>query len=148
MQHTNDTIIVNGAVDIQVFENELLIDHIRETNLVVTLGKTNIAKLLGGDAAGTAITKIAVGEGGIATNVTDTTLTNSFSKAVDSASYPDVQSVMFHFDIDNSEANGLTIREFGLLNNNNILCARKVRDADIIKTNAIRLVGTWKITIN
>lgn len=148
MQHTNDTISVKGSVDIQIYENGILIDHMIDNNLVVTLGKTNITKLLGGASAGKAITQIAVGTNGLATNVSNTTITGMFSKAVDSATYPDAQSVLFSFDIDNAEANDITIREFGLLNVDNVLCARKVRDTEIVKTSAIRLVGTWKITIN
>lgn len=143
-----DGIIAKGAVNIKVFQNGKLIDTIQENNLVVTLGKTNVAKLLGGDVAGKAITKIGVGENGVAPDVADNALTNSFVKDIDSATYPTANSVMFNFDIDNSEANGLTIREFGLLNVDGVLCARKVRTADIVKTIAIRLVGTWTITIN
>lgn len=144
----NDKIIVRGGVDIQIFENGKLIDRIQENNLVVTLGKTNVAKLLGGDAAGKAISQIAVGDNGVDPADADNAISNQFAKNLTSVSYPDAQSVLFNFDIDNTEANGLTIREFGLLNVDGVLCARKVRNAAIVKTNAIRLVGTWKITIN
>lgn len=143
----NDKIFARGAVNIQVFEHGKLIGTIEENNLVVTLGKTNITKLLGGNAAGKAITKVGVGENDISADVTDNALTNAFTKDISSVTYPDGQSVMFHFDIDNTEANGLTIREFGLFNADDVLFARKVRNAEIIKTNAIRLVGTWKISI-
>lgn len=143
-----DTIKAKGEVFIQIFRNENLIEQIRENNLVVTLGKTNIAKLLGGDVAGAKIEKISVGTNGLAADVTDSAITGAFTKEVDSVTYPDAQSVMFNFSINNDEANGISIREFGLLNTNNILCARKVRDTQIDKTNVIRLVGTWKITIN
>jgi hypothetical protein len=144
----NDNIIARGEVDILIFEHGKLIGRIQENNLVVTLGKTNIAKLLGGAAAGKAITQIGVGDNGVAPNIADNALSNQFSKAITSVSYPDGQSVLFNFEILNAEANGLTIREFGLLNVDGVLCARKIRNEDIIKTNAIRLVGTWKITIN
>lgn len=144
----NDKIIAKGEVDIQVFENGKLVDRITENNLVVTLGRTNLAKLLGGDAAGKPISKIGVGTNGLAATVADNALTGMFSKAIENATYPTAQSVMISFDIDNAEANGMTIREFGLLNADNVLLARKVRGAEIIKTDTIRLVGTWKITIN
>jgi hypothetical protein len=144
----NDKILPKGAVRIEVYENGKLIDCIVENNLVVTLGKTNIAKLLGGDSAGKKIEKISVGTSGTTAAVGDTALTGAFTKAIDSVTYPDAQSVRFHFEIDNDEANGMTIREFGLLNTDNVLNARKVRDTDIAKTDAIRLVGTWTITIN
>jgi hypothetical protein len=143
----NDRIIVKGAVKINVYENDKHVSCIEE-NLVVTLGKTNIAKLLGGDAAGKKIEKISVGTSGTTAAVGDTAITGAFTKAIDSVTYPDAQSAMFHFEITNAEANGMTIREFGLLNTDEILFARKVRDTDIVKTSAIRLVGTWTITIN
>lgn len=146
----NDKIIARGDVDIQIFEGEKLIERIQEKNLVVTLGKTNIAKLIGGDPAGKIISKIGVGDNGIPATVNDNALQNGFSKNVDSVQYPDGQSVLFNYSVNADEANGITIREFGLLNSDGVLCARKVRDAgqEIVKTNAIRLVGTWKISIN
>lgn len=142
-----DGIKAKGEVFIQVFEGEKLIDTLHENNLVVTLGKTNLTKLLGGDAAGKPITKIGVGENGAAAVVGDNALQNMFSKALSNVTYPDAQSVLFHFDILNNEANGRTIREFGLLTSDNVLSARKVRGAEIVKTDVIRLVGTWKITV-
>lgn len=141
-------VIARGAVDIQIFENGELIERIQEKNLVVSLGKANIAKMIGGIAGGTAISQIAVGSNGVPPATGDNAITDQFAKAFDSVTQPSSNSVMFHFDIDNSEANGLTIREFGLLNVGGVLCARKVRTADIVKTNAIRLVGTWTITVN
>lgn len=144
----NDKIIAKGEVNIQVFENGKLIETMREKNLVVTLGRTNLAKLLGGDAAGKKIDKVSVGTSAVPAAITDTTITGAFTKAITSVSYPDVNSVMFNFDIDNTEANGITIREFGLLNSDSVLCARKVRTTEIVKTDVIRLVGTWKITVN
>ncbi len=144
----NDTIKIKGEVNIKVFENGILRECIHENNLVVTLGKTNIAKLMAGDAAGLAITQISLGTSNAVATVDDTAITAPFTKALSSVDYPDVQSVMFHFDILSTDANGATIQEFGLLNSGNVLCARKVRDTAIVKTSAIRLVGTWTITIN
>lgn len=144
----NDKIIATGEVSMMVYENDKLIEHVQEKNLVVTLGKTNITKLLGGAVAGKAITKISLGNNPNPAVVGDTAITTPFTKALSSVSYPDPQSVQFNFEIENSEANGLTIQELGLLNVDNILFARKIRDTPIVKTNVIRLVGTWKITVN
>ena len=144
----NDFIKAVGEVSVTVYDNNKPVARFEEKNLVVTLGKTNIAKLLGGDAAGHAITKIGVGTGSVAPTVGDSSLTAAFTKLLDSVSYPDANSVLFHFDIGNADANGLNIVEFGLFNDADILFARKVRSEIITKTSAIRLVGTWKITIN
>lgn len=146
--NTNDNIIARGSFNLQVYENEALIDTIAEHNLVVTLGHQNMARLIGGHASGKKIEKISVGTNAIDPVAGDTSITGAFTKALSGATYPDAQSVLFSFDIDNSEANGMTIREFGLLNTDNVLCARKVRAGEIIKTNAIRLVGTWKLTFS
>lgn len=148
MTKISDGIKAVGAVNIRVYKNEELVKTIVENNLVVTLGKTNIAKLLGGDPAGTKISKIGVGTSSTPAAVEDSALTGVFSKPLESASYPDALTVQFDFDIDNDEANGMTIREFGLLNDNDVLCARKVRAGEIVKTSAVRIVGSWKITIN
>ncbi|HJU45745.1 MAG TPA: hypothetical protein VJ647_03130 [Chitinophagaceae bacterium] len=146
--NTNDKIIAKGSFHLRVYENGALTDTINEHNLVVTLGHQNMARLIGGHASGKKIEKISVGTSAIDPVIGNTTITGAFTKAIDGATYPDDQSVLFSFDIDNSEANGMTIREFGLLNTDNVLCARKVRAGEIIKTNAIRLVGTWKLTFS
>lgn len=145
---TNDSIIATGTFNLHVYENDALIDTISEHNLVVTLGHQNMAKLIGGDAAGKKIEKIGVGTSSAPPAPENTALTGPFIKAVGGATYPDTQSVLFSFDIDNAEANGMTIREFGLFSSDNVLCARKVRTGEIIKTSAIRLVGTWKLTFS
>lgn len=144
----NNSIIAQGEVNIQVFKDGRLVDTMQEKNLFVDLGKTNVARLLGGDVTGLPISKIGVGTNNTPPVVGDAALTGMFSKAVSNVTYPAANKVMFHYDIDNTEANGMTIREFGLLTSANVLCARKHRGADIVKTNAIRLVGTWTITIN
>lgn len=141
-------ILATGEVHICVYENGRLINEIKESNLVVTLGLQNICRLMGGDAAGKKIEKISLGTNGTAPAAADAAITAPFVKAISSVSYPEQNSVLFSFEITNAEANGMTIREFGLLNTDNVLCARKVRTGEIAKTNAIALAGTWKITVN
>lgn len=145
----NEKVIVRGTFSIKVIENATgkLLEDYTDNNLVVTLGKTNVCKLLGGAVAGVKISKIAVGTGITDPAVTDTTLTGLVSKAIDSATYPDDNSVLFSWTLGTGDANGITITEFGLLNDNNVLCARKVRSG-IVKTSAISIVGSWKIFVN
>ena len=145
---TRESLLMRGELKVNVYENEKLINSLSENNMVVTLGKTNIAKLLGGDAAGKKIDQISVGTSNTSTAVGDSAITGAFTKAILSVAYPSAQSIQFNFEIENDEANGMTIREFGLLNTDDVLFARKVRGTDIIKTSAIRLVGSWTITIN
>jgi hypothetical protein len=145
----NDVLHGTGMFHVEVIDvsTDQVLETYEEKNLVVTLGKTNITKLLGGDAAGKKISKIAIGTGSVQPAVTDTTLTDIFSKLISGVSYPDSNSVLFSWSLETTEGNGLTIREFGLLNDDGVLCARKVR-TDIVKTSAVRLVGTWKVSIN
>lgn len=145
----NEMLYGTGMFHVEVIDvkSEKVVETYEEKNLIVTLGKTNITKLLGGDTAGKKISKIAIGTDGTAPAITDTGLTGMFSKLISGVSYPDANSVLFSWSLETSEGNGMTIREFGLLNENNVLCARKVR-TDIVKTADVRLVGTWKISIN
>lgn len=144
----NEVLNGTGMFHVDVIDSAgNVIEVYEEKNLVVTLGKTNVTKLLGGDAAGKKISKIAIGTSNTAPAITDTTLTGMFSKNITSVSYPDSNSVLFSWTLETTEGNGITIREFGLLNDDGVLCARKVR-TDIVKTSAVKLVGSWKISIN
>jgi hypothetical protein len=140
----SEHINVRGEVHLRVFEGEELVQDFSDKNLVVTLGRTNIAKLLGGDAAGKKITSFKAGTSGTAPTSADTAITSPFSKAITSATYPAAGQVQFNFSIETSEANGMTIQEFGLFNEDGSMFARKTWGA-IAKTNSIRIVGTWKI---
>jgi hypothetical protein len=142
-----DGLNVRGDFSMQVFEGENLIEKYEQKNLVVSLGKTNVTKVLAGDAAGKKVSLISVGTSGILPDVADAVMTTPFTKALDGYTFPDAASVLFSWSLDTTEANGMTILEFGLLNDDGILFARKTRSA-IIKTNAIRIVGTWKITVS
>lgn len=150
MNTANETIRLTGIFSMRCIDAATgeVIDELTENNLVVTLGKTNMAKLLGGDAAGEKINQVAVGENTSAPAPGDTgPLSNQFKKNVDSATYPDANSVLFSWTLGTGDANGLAITEFGLLNESDVLCARKTRSV-INKTNAFSIVGSWKIFIN
>lgn len=148
MSIIKDGLNASGWFRLEVYENGVHKETFEQKNLVVTLGHQNIARLLGGHASGKKIEKISVGTSPTDPVLGNTTITGAFTKALGGATYPETNSVLFSFDIDNDEANGMVISEFGLLNTDNVLCARKVRAGEITKTSAIRLVGTWKITIN
>ncbi len=145
----NQNLNLKGHLLIRVIEvaSNKVLQAVEEQNLVLTAGHKNIANLLGGDPSGKAITKIGLGVNGTQAQLTDTALSNPFIKQISSVSYPEANSIKFDWAIDASEANGMTVREFGLLNENDVLCSRKAR-TDIVKTPAVRLVGTWKIIIN
>lgn len=124
-----------------------LIENYTDNNLVVTVGKEIVAQLLGGSASGAAITKIQAGTDTTAPALSDTAITNPFTKAIGAVSYPSINEVQFDWILNANEANGMTISEFGLLSNNNVLFARKTR-TPIQKVSPMVIVGAWKITIN
>jgi hypothetical protein len=124
-----------------------IIDSYTAHNLVVNLGKLNVCKLLGGDAAGHSLTKISVGTNGTAPALTNTAITGAFTKDIDSVAYSGNDIVRFVYTIATTEANGITIQEAGLLNSAGVLFARKQR-TPIVKTSAIALQGTWEIKIS
>lgn len=147
--NSNDNIILRGDFTMHCIDADgKVLETLTEPNLVVTLGKTNLCKLMGGNIAGEKISQIAVGEGTAAPDVADVgPLTNQFKKAFDTTTYPDANSVLFSWTLTTSEGNGMSITEFGLLNDSDILCARKTRAA-IVKTSAFSIVGSWKIYVN
>lgn len=115
-----------------------------EKNLVVNGGRNSAARLLGGNGTNKQVTQIAVGTGSTLASLPDSDLTSKFIKAIAAVTYPQTGAVQFDFLIDYAEANGMSIREFGLFSADNTLFSRKVRDV-ITKTVDIRLEGTWTI---
>lgn len=148
-QNSRSGLVLSGFVDLQIINATTgqLIEHYKGNNLVVNQGRTNLAKLVGGDVAGLPITKIGFGEGTATPTPTDTSLTNLFIKNIDAASYPTPNQVMLTFNLGASEGNGLNITELGLFNSGNVLIARKTREA-IIKTNEIIVSGLWILNIS
>lgn len=115
-------------------------------NLIVNGAKTQLAHLLGGDTTGRPVTKIGFGTNGAAPNVSNTALTGAFVKNTGTATYPTSTQVQFPFTLLTSEANGLSIIEFGLLSTDNTLFSRRVRGSAIVKDNTISFSGTWTIS--
>lgn len=133
-----------GIFKLKVFENGKLVEEYIDRNLIVTGGRDAISKLLGAGTSGKQITQISFGTNGADPVTGDTSITSEYKKAVEAVTYPSAESVEFEFLLDLAENNGVTIREFGLLCQDNTLFSRKVRAA-IEKTVAIRLEGFWSI---
>lgn len=137
----------SGLFVLDVFQDGKLIERICESNLIVDGSKTLHAHLLGGDTANRSVTKFAVGTSGTAPVGTNTALTGSFSKALDSTpDYPLSNQVRFTFSLASGEANGKAIMEFGLLTPVDVLYARKVRAVALNKEADITVSGTWTIS--
>lgn len=122
-----------------------IIEHYVDANLVVNGGRTAVMLLLGAADANKQLTQLGVGTNGTAPIGADTALTGSFIKDLGVVSYPTISSVQFAFQLGASEANGIGIREFGLLCEDNTLFARKTREL-INKNSDIILNGSWRIS--
>ena len=144
LEHRACGVQVCGELQLWVYRDGELVEHWRDRNLVVTGGKSELARLLAGDGAADAVTKIGVGEGTAPPAAGDTTLTSAFSKALDSYSYPAAGQVQFAFTVGTGDANGLTIAEWGLLCADDTLFARRTRAA-IEQDAAMTITGTWTI---
>lgn len=142
---TTNKIAPKGVLRLNFFDADgNLTDCWEDRNLIVTGGRNAVASLIGSADSNKQVDRFAVGTNGSGTLLTDTAITDQFAKAVGGVTYPS-GGVQFSFVLELSEANGLTIREFGLLCVDNTLFARIVR-APIIKDNTIRIEGTWTIT--
>lgn len=137
---------MKGEVHIKAFRGNELVEEFHQRNLIVTAGKTSMRNLLAGSGTNKHVTKISFGTSGTAPAVGDTAITDAFTKAIDSVTYPDAATIRFNWSLATGEANGKNIQEFGLLSNDNTLFARLTR-ATISKTSDLRLEGTWTISL-
>lgn len=140
-----------GELSYDVFRHQrdgskVLIERVREPNLIVDNAKTLHARLIGGDVTNRSVTQFGVGTSGTAPAGGNTVLTGSFLKAVDGVSYPAANQVSFAFSLASGEANGKAILEFGLLTPTNVLYARRIRTTALNKESDISFTGAWVIT--
>lgn len=134
-----------GIFSLEVWRRGELIEVYEDENLVVDASKQQLARLIGGDVANRSITKIGFGTSGTAPVGGNIGLTGAYVKALGTVTYPVAGSVQFAFTLGTTEANGLSIMEFGLFTAGDILFARKVRTGAIVKDSDLALAGTWQI---
>lgn len=138
---------LKGILRYTVFKNGIPIEEVEEHNLIVTAGRTQLAKLLAGDLTGKNVTKISFGTSGTAPALADTTIANAFTKDIAGSTYPAAGQVRFNWNLSTSEANGKAILEFGLICADNTLFSRRIRESGqpINKQSDISLEGQWTI---
>lgn len=115
-------------------------------NLIVATGYDATVKALAGDEDAY-IQKIAVGSNGAVPQETDTSISGDVILDIQRIEYPEPATVRFHFLIDYTDAVDMAIREFGLLTAGGRLFSRKTREAAIIKTALMSIVGAWDINV-
>lgn len=142
-----DAVKMTGTLEVAVVRKSdgLLVDWWKDENLIVNSAREMLARLIAGDGTGDNITDIGFGIGSASATPNDTGLTSAHWRPVSGHSYPAPGKVQFSFALSTTEANGLTIREFGLRTASGELFSRKVRGG-IEKNSDISLEGTWTIT--
>jgi len=130
---------------LQIYRKGKLVEIWKDENLVVDAGRNIMAKLVGGQT-GLNINRVAYGTNGVDPSPSDTIIQNAFTKAISTVSYPVQSQVKFDFVLLESEANGMAIREFGLVCADNTLFARRTRGGKVIdKDSDFSIQGQWII---
>jgi len=123
----------------------VILEKYQDNNLVVNGGRTAVVSLLGAGGTTKQLTKLSVGTNGTAPVGADNSITGAFTKSLGTVSYPTISSVKFEFQLGTTEANGIGIREFGIVCSDDTLFARKTREL-INKNSDIILNGSWTIS--
>ena len=130
-----------GDFHLAVYKGGEIIDLVDDHNLVVDAGRIRLAELAAGKS-GSCITKIGVGSGSATEAADDTELEGQQLFPLTSASV-DGRDARFDFLIDNSQANGLEIHEFGLFCADGTMFSHRVRTGLIEKEDDIQIKGYW-----
>lgn len=130
-----------GDFHLAVYKDGEIIDRIDDHNLVVDAGRIRLAELAAGKSSA-CITKIGVGSGSTAEAADDTELEGQQLFPLTSATV-DGRDARFDFLIDNSQANGLKIHEFGLFCADGTMFSHRVRTGLIEKEDDIQIKGYW-----
>lgn len=128
------------------FHKGKLVERVDEPNLVVADSVLITALLLGGSSSASPITGVGFGTNSAPASVGNIALTDAFVTGITSANVI-FGTVTFSFELLASQANGITIWEYGLLSGS-LLFARKVRSSGIAKTSAWSFSGAWSITFS
>lgn len=141
MRFEDTTRACKGEFHIAVYKDGARVESFGDHNLVVETGRIRLAEL----AAGTSdayITQIGIGEGDTAEADTDTELTTQTLFPIDKATVTE-RDARFDFSIDNTQANGLKIHEFGLFCADGTMFSHRVRKGVIEKADDITIKGYW-----
>jgi len=145
MEKFVDKVPLRGTFGLRVYKSGKLIEEILEENLVVNVGRFQMAHLVAGEVVGRSIAKIAFGTSNAEPDVTDNAIAEQWAKPVAGHSYPENGKVQFDWELLTSENNGMAILEFGLLTADGHLFARRIRETPLNKAADISLEGHWTL---
>lgn len=130
-----------GEFHVELIKNDMVVGRVDDHNLVVDSGRVRLAELSTGTSTNH-ITHIGVGDGTDAEKASDSTLGHQQLFALEKASVSG-RDARFDFVIDNSQANGLKIHEFGLFCADGVMFSHRVRSGVIEKADDITIKGYW-----
>lgn len=143
MRFEDSTRPCKGAFFVSIYRNGKLERAFSDHNLVVERGRVRLAELAAGKSTDY-ITQIGVGEGATTEADDDTELVNQMLFPLDKATV-DGRDARFDFTIDNTQANGMKIHEFGLFCSDGAMFSHRVRKGVIEKADDIQIRGYWII---
>jgi hypothetical protein len=117
-------------------------------NLITNIGRGRFPRIFGGDPTAKRPSQIAIGSGAGLAMPGDTAITDAFIVPFSALpTYPNTgYGVLFQATLTEEQANGLSIRELGLMDDDEALLARWVRTGgDLIKASDMRLLIFWLI---
>jgi len=130
-----------GWCEVRVHRGDLLVQIESGPNLIVDAIGVVLAQALVGAVM---LDTVGVGTNGAVPDPADTALTEAYTRAIDSHSFPEPGKITFEWTIHESEANGKTLREIGLLAGAT-LCARKVFTTPVDKEDDVKVTGSWTL---
>lgn len=140
-----DRLNPRGFVTLEIWQHGRL-QRIEHPNLITSAGRDRFARVWGGDPTARLPSKIAIGDNGTVASPADTAIRNPLMLPFSVAQAFDGPSVVFQATASEEQGNGLWVREFGLLDADDVLLARWVRPgADLQKAADMRLIVRWKI---
>lgn len=148
MTHIADNLNVKGTVSVKVYSvTQGTLVHAQEfNNLVTTAGKEFLTRKVVSDPE--AVIKIGIGGGDAAADLSDTQLEDTIlERDVRFESIENnIASFISTFEED-APATDTTVREVGLLTDNDLLVCRAVLNTPFTKATTDYLVINWKIQI-
>lgn len=144
-----DKLGLAGKLRLVIRRRGRVVEIDNDNNLVMDGPRADIASnLAGAPAAILPVTHVAVGTNGTAPTGQDEATTNSFIKPLLSVKRTSPTVIVCTFQILTGDANGLDIREFGLLRSDGSLYARRTRGGKVIeKDSDIEIDGEWTLFV-
>lgn len=130
-----------GELHLKTLRRGHVIQEWSDHNLVVDTGRIRTAELAGG-LSNAYISQIGVGTGNTSESASDTALENQQLFPIQKTTI-DGRDLRFDFTINEDQANGLAIREFGLFCADGAMFSHRVRSGIIEKADDIQIIGYW-----